>query len=112
MKTKQQTSDDRRGAWIEVEGKGPAWIRSAFVDDGHTVYLPGAITAVHENQVFLCAGFDGVCIVSEKGHFYFPADWLCREFPANKDLITSAEQRCIQATCPQSPLEARMEAER
>jgi hypothetical protein len=96
---------DRQGTWIEVEGKGPAWARRAFVDDDGTVYLPGLLGG-SEREAILCAGFDGVSVITDKKHFYLPADWLRREFPANEELITRAERRCIQAMCPASPYEA------
>jgi hypothetical protein len=80
--------------WCEVPAQGkrvPAWARrSALADDG-TVFITGAVTG-SEMDALLSAGYDGVTIVHDGGHGYFPSDWLRQEYPNSAALITKIER--------------------
>lgn len=75
--------------WIEYQetekGRIPVWKRTLGVsEDTGEVFVPGAMAG--EEQVQLCAAFDGTTIASNHGHIYVPANWLSREFPSTKEL--------------------------
>ncbi|MNV27958.1 hypothetical protein D3C71_1191280 [compost metagenome] len=75
--------------WIEfqqLDGKRhPAWKRTLGVsEETGEVFVPAAMAG--EQNVLLCAAYDGTTVASNHGHVYVPASWLSREFPATKDL--------------------------
>jgi hypothetical protein len=73
--------------------KVPAWIRSAAIDDAGTVFLPAAVTDRAEASVMLCAAYDGVPLISDRGHAFLPAWWLAREYPDAADTVQYIERR-------------------
>jgi hypothetical protein len=69
-----------------------AWqTRAGLAEDG-TVYLPAAICG-NEQQVFMCATWDGVPLLSWGGHVYLPSDWLAEEYPLHADDVNHIAQR-------------------
>lgn len=91
------------GTWVEVSGKGAVWTRRAFHEDQTgIVYLPGVISG-NEQMAVLCAGFDGVDVVIDRKHFYFPSKWMKQEYPKLKKLIELAERRILEAVAPSCP---------
>lgn len=75
---------------IVIEGEGSdvlsEWLRTSFIGDDGTVYLPcGAMG--DENQALLCLAYDGVSYVQHERHIYAPAWWLRKEHPQHTHLI-------------------------
>ncbi|MFJ7792905.1 hypothetical protein [Pseudomonas sp. NPDC096950] len=70
--------------WIELESvpgkKMPRWQRSAGLGDDGTVYAPAAMGG-NEQAVMLCAGYDGITLVSYLNHVFVSTDWLAKEYP-------------------------------
>jgi hypothetical protein len=52
--------------------------RQIVIQSG-AIYVP-AWWAGTENEVLMCAMYDGVSILNEDGHRFYPLDWLEREF--------------------------------
>jgi len=92
-----QTSDDlldiaegkrQEGSfrWVTTAMNGsrlPEWQRTAAMDKSGEVYLPALASGHSANEVWLCASFDGVGVLTdEKEHRYYPASWLAAEFRA------------------------------
>lgn len=87
------------GAWYIVETgkhKLPRWQRSAWRSADGVVYLPAAITGRSQNEVFLCASYDGTSAVVSGKHLYFPAEWLAAEFPACRETCHLVIERLDQ----------------
>ena len=82
--------------WFEVEApprkRIPAWQRRAAIADDGVVYASGAV-AGNETSVFYCACYDGVSVIRDGKHVYFPVEWLAREFPACASTVASIERR-------------------
>jgi hypothetical protein len=83
------------GTWYEVVGtkKVPKWARSLFVSDGGEIFIP-AVLVGSEQEMFLCAGFDGTPLIRESNHLYIPLGWAEKEFPNRKlpDIRTKLEK--------------------
>lgn len=84
-----------------IEGNGtkelPQWLRTSFVDDEGTVYLPCAVFD-NENAAYMCMAFDGVGAVRDKKHAYGPAWWLINEYPKHKKAIEVMRDRVQKET--------------
>ena len=67
-----------------------------LIDDDGAKYLP-ADAFGNEQELFLCAAFDGASVVRQDGRLYLPADWLAREYPEHaegiQELIEAANQK-------------------
>lgn len=72
--------------------KMPAWQLAYGVDEDGEFYLPGAI-AGDEQKVMMSASFDGISVVTYKGHLYVPLSWAKKEFPAAGEVWTAFEKR-------------------
>ena len=57
----------------------PEWMRSAALADDGTIYAP-AVIAGSEQEVLLCASFDGVSVAMDSGHLFVPTKWMAQEF--------------------------------
>ncbi len=69
---------------IVMQGKDdyklPEWLRTSFIGDDGTVYLPcGACS--DERDALLRLAYDNVPVVRHHGHLYAPSSWLAREYP-------------------------------
>lgn len=82
--------------WIELENpvgkKIPKWQRSSAISDDGTVFVPGGMLG-NEQEVFLCANYDGVTMVSYLNHVFVPARWLAAEFPKSADVCELIERK-------------------
>ncbi|RUO42630.1 hypothetical protein [Idiomarina aquatica] len=93
--------------WIEMEKpegtRMPKWQRSAAISDEGIVFVPAAI-AGNEQEVFLCANFDGTPITNYLKHLFVPAKWLSKEFPETKEVcdIISSKVKEIHASSGES----------
>lgn len=71
--------------WVVTHGLTekpiPQWIRFAALAPDNRVYVAASI-AGSEKFVFMCAFYDGITCLIEKGHIYVPTDWMSREYPA------------------------------
>ena len=54
-------------------------IVKCFVDDDENLFLHGALFAA-PGDVFLCACHDGTPVVKEGKNYYYPADWLIKNY--------------------------------
>jgi hypothetical protein len=71
--------------------KFPEWARSAaLIND--VVFVP-AIIAAGEQEILLCASYDGAEVVVDQGHVYVPAPWVAREFPHAKETAAKIERQ-------------------
>lgn len=75
--------------WIEYQqpdGKRiPAWKRTLGIsEETGEVFVPAAMAG--EQNVLLCASYDGTAVATNHSHLYVPASWLSREFPDTKEL--------------------------
>lgn len=59
----------------------PKWLRTIGVDDKGALYVPAVVSGRSEQEVMLCANYDGIPIAVLEKHLFVPADWLKREFP-------------------------------
>ena len=73
----------------------PLWLRTSFVGSDGTVYLPAA-AFMNEQAAMLCAGHDGISIVSDKKHIYLPSSWLASEYPENREDIEAIVVRVLE----------------
>lgn len=82
--------------WIELQSipskKMPRWQRSAGLGDDGTVYAPAAM-AGNEQAIMLCAGYDGVALVSYLNHVFVSTDWLSKEYPHLEGLCESIARK-------------------
>lgn len=86
--------------WIEVENlegkKIPRWKRSAGQSKEGVVFVPAAMTG-NENEVFLCACYDGTPVAHYLNHLYVPADWLAVEFPKTAEICATISKKVREA---------------
>ncbi|KAB0547878.1 hypothetical protein F7R01_10280 [Pseudomonas argentinensis] len=72
--------------WKEFELPGkrlPKWKRTFAVEqETGQVFVAAALTGDAEHLVSICASDDGLPVYTLNDHYYVPADWLGREFPA------------------------------
>lgn len=65
-------------------GKDMQWGLTLFLNrkKGET-YIPDILAGEFRSEanLFLCASFDGVGVITEDGHSYFPVSWLKKEVP-------------------------------
>jgi hypothetical protein len=82
-----------------LEGKGSEvldqWLRTSFIDDQGTVYLPCGIMS-DESQALLCLAYDGVSYVQHLRHIYAPAWWLKKEYPQCAFLIDIMSTKIVR----------------
>lgn len=82
--------------WIVAEKDStkriPKWKRLVAYTPDNRVFVP-AIIAGNEQEVFMCACFDGISCLADKGHIYAPTDWMSREFPATKETCAFIESK-------------------
>lgn len=82
--------------WIEMENpigkRVPRWQRSAGISDDGIVFVPGAMTG-NEQEILLCAAYDGTSVVSYLNHLYVPSHWLAKEFPKTKEVCELIERK-------------------
>ena len=92
--------------WVEMENpegkKIPKWKRSAGFSNESTVFVPAAI-AGSENEVYLCAAYDGTQTVTYLNHIYVPAEWLGSEF-SDTAAICEIMSKNIRDICSQHNL--------
>ncbi|WP_440985135.1 hypothetical protein ACQHIH_18580 [Xanthomonas sontii] len=86
--------------WIEYKQQDgkliPAWKRTLGVsEETGEVFVPAAMAG--EQDVLLCAAYDGTTVASNHNHVYVPASWLSREFPDTKELCDIMVTRAREA---------------
>lgn len=59
----------------------PEWARTCFRADDGEYYLPACAANVSETVAMMSATWDGVGIIIEADHTYYPVSWLMREYP-------------------------------
>ena len=79
--------------WIEFEQpsgkKIPRWKRTLGFDKSTgEVFVPAAI-AGNEQNVLLCALYDGTRAAEFHKHMYFPANWVAKEFPKTAEICNA-----------------------
>lgn len=92
--TLQTRSVNVRLSWLECENNGkkvPKWMMTVGVSDTGLVFVPAAITG-REQEVFLCAAYDGTPYASYRNHVFVPSTWLAAEFPDCRDLCEAMEK--------------------
>ena len=60
------------------------WLRTSFIDDEGTLYLPCAMFG-NEPAAFLCIAFDCIPVRLHKNHVYAPVWWLMNEYPKHRE---------------------------
>lgn len=81
--------------WVVTDGmekRLPKWMRLAAYAPNKRVYIPASM-AGNEKVVFMCACYDGISCIIEKGHIYAPTDWMSKEFPSIKETCVFIESR-------------------
>ena len=94
--------DQVKVTWVEAQpplsakGKCPKWTRMAGVLEDGRVFVP-AIIAATEQKVWLCASFDGVGMLRDGQHNYYPVDWIIKEFPQVREIAEKIERKAREA---------------
>lgn len=87
--------------WIEAENpagkKMPKWKRLAALSPEGVVFVPAGMTG-NEEEVFMCAGYDGTPVIQYLNHIYVPADWLSAEFPKTAE-VCQAISKSVRDAC-------------
>ena len=83
---------------IVLEGKDahilPEWLRTSFVGDDGTVYLPCGVFD-NESSAFLRVTYDNVPVVRQGRHLYAPSDWLAREYPRYAHVVKVMTEKLL-----------------
>lgn len=74
----------------------PKWIRTSFIDDGGTLYLPCAMFD-SEKAAFFRIGFDCAPVILDKNHAYAPVWWLMQEYPKHENEIQMIREKILNA---------------
>jgi hypothetical protein len=74
----------------------PKWLRTSFIDDDGTLFLPCAMFH-NERASFLCMSFDGAPMVMDANHVYAPVWWLEQEYPKLKEEIQMISNKILSA---------------
>lgn len=67
----------------------PKWALRAYQHEGR-LFVPAALGA-SEQEVMLCASYDGVRVCMDAWHVYVEAEWLARNYPKTASIIA----RCL-----------------
>ena len=85
----------------------PEWFRTMFVDEKSNrpgtdrVFVPLEVFG-NMPELFLCACYDGVPIISDEGHPFVPASWIIRQQPELEQNIKRVVNQMLTATCQSS----------
>lgn len=76
--------------WYEVsqptQGRRlPKWALRAYQHEGR-LFVPAALGA-SEQEVMLCASYDGTRVCMDAGHIYVEAEWLAQNYPKTAGII-------------------------
>lgn len=71
--------------------KIPVWAKTVAVSADGVIYMPAAM-AGSENEVMLCAGYDGTEGLIYMEHVYYPTNWMAKEFPKLLKTVQNIEQ--------------------
>ena len=75
----------------------PEWERTVFFEDDGDIFIPAPVTGHNEERVFMDAGFDGVPVVQQNGHVYFPLSWAEKVYPKEKELYSKIKTNVDEA---------------
>lgn len=82
--------------WAELQfdnGKLPAWMRTAGIDEKGRIWVPSILGFKNENVAILCLAHDGAEFHKYKGHFFVNTEWLKQECPEVADVCSTIERR-------------------
>lgn len=82
---------------IKPAESAPRWACTAAYDDEGKVYIAAEwATGVGRDNVFACAGFDGVRVKMVDGILYLPVSWMRSEFPSSHEACDKIENHVKQ----------------
>ncbi|WP_133408165.1 hypothetical protein [Parashewanella tropica] len=85
--------------WFVMEQEGrklPEWARAFAIEDDGTVFVPGVLSGISEDEVYLCACYDATPTAIYKNHRFFPSKWLASEFSKSAEICEIIDRKASE----------------